>query len=611
MGPKKTAYKRAPRLPAGMLISNETVSTAKDVFELDHVIGSGGFGDIYACTKVGFSTIPLAVKIEPFDNGPLFTEMHMMLRLSSKAEREAFLQQKKISSINIPFLEGFGKFEHESQSFRFLVLPRYDVDLEKLMPLCPGKILPVATSLNIGIQMVNALEFIHSKGLVHSDIKGSNIMISKDEPDQAFLLDYGLVYRYSFGDKPKSYNPDARFAHDGTKEFTSRDLHVGCHTRRSDLEILGYNLLYWSSGTLPWWGLDDVKEIHSRKEHYLKDLKKLSHKCFPVGSREEKDASVIFVYFKDILKLKAEEEPDYETLRNILRTGIRAVKGKEGCLGLSDIIQKAKTQKRPSEDGGSADVPPPVKKRRAAGGKKNAPAAEASGKKKPAAGRGRGGRSGQRNSNEENQAVRATPPITPRGRASVSPPTPKIPAVASPVRRRTELSPLETVNVEEVYDGGPLPEAVAHWMETKKKSDSKRKRTPSVSPVKKHSRTPAVSPVRNPKRQSFRLPDGSIPTTSMRQLLIKRAEREAAKGAKKQKAKRTPKTQLPPEDETESDDETFVTACSSPPPAAAGGRLTRARGAAERRVEDVLARKKKARAAEFLRRRSSVVPPPP
>ncbi|CAG0903599.1 unnamed protein product, partial [Cyprideis torosa] len=245
MAPKKAAYKRAPRLPAGMLISNETVSTAKDVFELDHVIGSGGFGDIYACTKVGCSTIPLAVKIEPWDNGPLYTEMHMMIRLSSKADREAFLQQKKISSINIPFLEGFGKFKHESQSFRFLVLPRYDMDLEKLMLLCPGKILPLTTCLNIGIQ-----------------------------------------------------------------------------------------------------------------------------------------ASVIFLFFKELEKLKAEQEPDYEKLRNILRDGIKAVNGKEGCLGLSDILQKAETQKRPSEDGGSADVPPPVKKRRAAGGRKNAPAAEASGKKK-------------------------------------------------------------------------------------------------------------------------------------------------------------------------------------------------------------------------------------
>lgn len=42
-------------------------------------------------------------------------------------------------------------------------------------------------------------------------------------------------------------------AHNGTLLFTSLDAHRGCSPSfRGDLEILGYNILYWLCGTLPW-----------------------------------------------------------------------------------------------------------------------------------------------------------------------------------------------------------------------------------------------------------------------------------------------------------------------------------------------------------------------
>ena len=52
----------------------------------------------------------------------------------------------------------------------------------------------------------------------------------------------------------KAGDPDERKAHDGTLEYTSRDAHTGAHSRRGDMETLGYNLVHWASGTLPWMG---------------------------------------------------------------------------------------------------------------------------------------------------------------------------------------------------------------------------------------------------------------------------------------------------------------------------------------------------------------------
>lgn len=80
-----------------------------------------------------------------------------------------------------------------------------------------------------------ALEYIHSHGYAHSDVKGSNILLkkypdhnSKVEKIQAFLVDYGLAYRFRTGNGVhKPFVHDERRAHEGTLEFTSRDAHHG------------------------------------------------------------------------------------------------------------------------------------------------------------------------------------------------------------------------------------------------------------------------------------------------------------------------------------------------------------------------------------------------
>ena len=46
-------------------------------------------------------------------------------------------------------------------------------------------------------------------------------------PPQVYLLDYGLVYRFSPDGNHKEYKEDPKRKHDGTIEFTSRDAHNG------------------------------------------------------------------------------------------------------------------------------------------------------------------------------------------------------------------------------------------------------------------------------------------------------------------------------------------------------------------------------------------------
>ena len=64
-------------------------------------------------------------------------------------------------------------------------------------------------------------------------------------------------------------------------EYTSRDAHIGAHSRRSDLEILGYNLVHWMSGYLPWMdNLTNVDYVHAQKKGYMNDINAFMKICF-------------------------------------------------------------------------------------------------------------------------------------------------------------------------------------------------------------------------------------------------------------------------------------------------------------------------------------------
>ena len=65
----------------------------------------------------------------------------------------------------------------------------------------------------------------------------------RTKENDIYLVDFGLVSKYHKDGVHHEYKPDLRKAHDGTIEYTSRDAHIGAHSRRSDLEILAYNLV--------------------------------------------------------------------------------------------------------------------------------------------------------------------------------------------------------------------------------------------------------------------------------------------------------------------------------------------------------------------------------
>ncbi|KAG8512296.1 Serine/threonine-protein kinase VRK2, partial [Galemys pyrenaicus] len=118
-----------------------------------------------------------------------------------------------------------------------------------------------------------------------------------------YLADYGLSYRYCPNGNHKQYQENPRKGHNGTLEFTSLDAHRGVAlSRRSDLEILGYCMLRWLCGRLPWdRNLDDPVAVQTAKTNLLDELPESVLKWAPSRSSCSYDEKPNYQMLKDIL----------------------------------------------------------------------------------------------------------------------------------------------------------------------------------------------------------------------------------------------------------------------------------------------------------------------
>lgn len=260
--------------------------------------------------------------------------------------------------------------------YRFLILPKFEKDLEQIFQSKKCRF-NLKTVLTIAIQTVDTLRYIHSKGYIHSDIKASNILFNysklkkqvpspvssnkrylkynrtpiavqprkltkglktnwntrsvKDDPklplqkpnnliDQIYLLDYGLAtkYRTSNGEH-KEFCIDMRKAHAGTVLFCSRDAHEGAQSRRSDLECLGFNIIYWLTSNLPWNDvLNNPELVHKKKSKCVKNIKEFLNLTFNYECPK-----FLFEYFDYLKTLDFESEPDYNHITSLFKNAIK------------------------------------------------------------------------------------------------------------------------------------------------------------------------------------------------------------------------------------------------------------------------------------------------
>ncbi|KAM6279015.1 serine/threonine-protein kinase VRK2 isoform 2-T2 [Porphyrio hochstetteri] len=323
MPPKDRGRNKLPvPLPRDMILKD--IEKGRD-WRLGSQIGQGGFGLIYLASPN--TDVPVkddavhVVKVEYLENGPLFSELKFYQRAAKEEHIRKWMNVKKLRCLGVPVFWGSGLAEYKGKSYRFMVMERLGQDLQRIFEDC-GSRFKKETVLQLGARILDTLEFIHENEYVHADIKAANLLLGYTNPHEVYLADYGLSYRYCPNGNHKQYQENPRNGHNGTIEFTSLDAHKGvAPSRRGDLEILGYCMLQWLCGKLPWeQNLKDPVAVQAAKTRLMDELPDSVMERDSSGSR----CSEIAKFLARVYDLAYDEKPEYQVLKKILLDGLES-----------------------------------------------------------------------------------------------------------------------------------------------------------------------------------------------------------------------------------------------------------------------------------------------
>ena len=166
----------------------------------------------------------------------------------------------------------------------------------------------------IALQCLDRLEYIHSKDIIHRDIKPLNVTIGKENPNVIYLIDFGFAHKFRSTRTGKHIKFKNLKKILGSMRYLSINANKGNEqSRRDDLESLGYMLIYLSNNTLPWIE-HEGKDILKIKKYklVLQSKSKISDEKLCSGLPKE-----FMRYLTYVKKLEFEQDPNYNYMRQL------------------------------------------------------------------------------------------------------------------------------------------------------------------------------------------------------------------------------------------------------------------------------------------------------
>ena len=273
------------------MLKNKLIFKKYKVLE---ILGEGSFGFVYKGKNMLNKEL-VALKFEEWK------------KKGDLLENEAFFLYN-LKGFGIPEVKSFGI----CGKYKILVQTLLGKSLEDIFEALDHRF-TLKDICMIGIQLIDRFEYIHSKYIIHRDMKPDNIVFDYQTNKIIYLIDFGLAKKYRSSRTGKHIQFSITNRLTGTVRYTSVNSNRGKEqSRRDDLESLGYVLIYFANqGYLPWQGLNITNKIKRYKQIYL-IKKNIKPEKLCKGLPEE-----FCIFIKYVKNLKFEENPDYNYLRSL------------------------------------------------------------------------------------------------------------------------------------------------------------------------------------------------------------------------------------------------------------------------------------------------------
>jgi serine/threonine-protein kinase len=211
-------------------------------YRIIKTLGSGGFGETYLAedTQMPSQRRCVIKQLKPIQNNPQIYQL-----VQERFQREAaILEELGSTSDQIPGLYAY--FQFNDQFYLVQELIEGDTVTEKIQQ---HGLLTENAVREILLSLLPVLEYVHSKRIIHRDIKPDNIIL-RHHDGKPVLIDFGAV-RESMGTVVNSQGNPTSSIVIGTPGFMPSEQASGRPVYSSDLYSLGLTAVYLLTGKIP------------------------------------------------------------------------------------------------------------------------------------------------------------------------------------------------------------------------------------------------------------------------------------------------------------------------------------------------------------------------